>query len=222
MQKKTLKALVLTMAIAVVVVCGIMFGGCNSAESATLKGSYTYSTYGELVTTSTDWKIVYHHNIMLYSDGTYTYVYTEEWFGQLDSQHATGDMECKGRSVVIRTGTYTSAVSSEADYYLDLTLSKAERIVVNNSNKMFEYGPMTYGTSILYAGSIDTSDWDASETLRNNIISKCGDSASAYASLDAFLAAFGTGYTVTVTDPTLEPENAGLRYVMNTAPVAVK
>lgn len=217
--KKSLKAFTLTLALAVVCVCGVLFGGC-SAEKAELKACYTYSTYGELVSTSTNWKIVYHHNIMLYSDSTYVYTYTEEWFGQLDSQHEQGDMENKGRSVVIRTGTYTSQVSSEADYYLDLDLSASERVVIYNSGKMYEYGPMAANGSILYAGAIDTADWESSSALRTSIIDKIGDDAAAFQTVDAFLAEYGKAYTVTVTDPSLEPENTNLRYLMNAAPSA--
>lgn len=211
---KTLKTVAATLALGIAALGCAVFSGCSSAS--TMEKFYTYASYYNMVTTSTNWYVAYQYNIETYNDGSYVYTYTEEWFGQADSQNGEGDLECKGRSVIKAWGEYTSSVSSIADYYLDLDLSAATRVAISRSGKLYGYVAASRDS---WSGYVDTANWDASET--QTLIASLTDAGfEGIDTVEGFLSHYAPGWTVTVTDPSLEPENTNLTYVMNAAPKA--
>lgn len=138
------------------------------------------------------------YTLKINSDDTYELTFQQHRFG-------TTDPGIKGMRTIIYTGKCTSAASSDGwETHVDYKLEPAERIY-------FEQHEKGYGRSAI-AGHciIDTANWTADMT-------ELLDPENGTMDAKAFLAEYAEALTVTVEDPTLDPEDVslGCRIVTN-------
>lgn len=138
------------------------------------------------------------YTLKINGDNTYELTFQQHRFG-------TTDPGIKGMRTIIYTGKCTSAASSDGwETHVDYTLQPADRIY-------FEQHEKGYGRSAI-AGHciIDTANWTADMT-------ELLDPENGAMDAKAFLAEYAETITVTVEDPTLDPEDVslGCRIVTN-------
>ena len=191
-------AKILTVAIATALVSAFAAGltACSGdGEAKTITGSYSYHTYEHMVYgSSVDWDVVNTSLLQLYSDNTYVLTVSRDLFGT--------DYEGRGLTETITVGTYTSAASADGDAsHLDVTLNAATSVIYTTSGKIATNGSFT----------LNSEKWNAKMAENYKLIAEEGASTDTDdAAKQAFVAQFGGGYTVTIQEPSLDPENPSL------------
>ncbi len=190
--KKITKVLAMMMAL---VMMSAALTGCGKA--ATLSKAFTCGDsflidavgwYGSDVVT-----------LKVNSDNTYELTYQEHMFG-------TTDPGVKGLRTVVMTGKCTSAASSDGwATHVDYTLQPAERIY-------FEQHEKGYGRSAIAGHCVlDTANW-------TDAMKEIADPENNAMDGKAFLSKYAETLTITVEDPSLDPEDVSLGYRIVTKP----
>lgn len=190
--KKFVKALAL--ALSVLTLC-LTLTAC-SGGSAGLSKAFTGG--GSSYLDGIGWYNSDTYTLKINGDNTYELTFQQHRFG-------TTDPGIKGLRTIIYTGKCSSAASADGwETHVDYTLQPAERIY-------FEQHEKGYGRSA-FAGHmvLDTANWTDAMTSAVDPENNAMDGK-------AFLAEYAETLTVTVEDPTLDPEDVslGCRIVAN-------
>ena len=133
------------------------------------------------------------YTLKINSDNTYELTFQEHIFG-------TTDPGIKGMRTIIYTGKCSSSASSDGwETHVDYKLEPAERIY-------FEQHEKGYGRSAI-AGHIvlDTANW-------TDAMTQAWDAEGGTKGAKEFLSEFAETLTITVEDPTLDPEDVSLGF----------
>lgn len=184
--KKFVKALALALAVATL--C-LTLTACGSSGSAGLSKSFAGGTSRYL--DGIGWYASDVYTLKVNSDSTYELTFQEHIFG-------TTDPGIKGLRTIIYTGKCTSAASSDGwETHVDYTLQPAERIY-------FEQHEKGYGRSALAGHMVlDTANWTEAMTSAADPENNAMDGK-------AFLSEYAETLTITVEDPSLDPEDVSL------------
>lgn len=183
-------AKVLALSLSAVLLC-LSLASCGSSGSASLSKAFVGSDAAYL--DGIGWYSGVTYTLKINGDNTYELTYQNHIFG-------TTDPGVKGLRTVIYTGKCTSAASADGwETHVDYTLQPAERIY-------FEQHEKGYGRSNI-AGHLvlDTANWTADMTSN---FDPEGNAKGA----KEFLSEFAETITVTVEDPSLDPEDVSLGF----------
>lgn len=133
------------------------------------------------------------------SDNTYELTYQEHMFG-------TTDPGVKGLRTIVLTGKCSSKASADGwATHVDYTLEPATRIYFEQHEKGYGRSPIA-GHCV-----IDTANW-------TDAMKEIVDPENNAMDAKAFLSKYGETLTVTVEDPSLDPEDVSLGYRIVTMP----
>lgn len=185
--KKFVKTLILVLTVAALCLsltaCG---GGSASLSKAFTGGSAEFMD-------AIGWYRSDVYTLKINSDNTYELTFQEHIFG-------TTDPGIKGMRTVIYTGKCSSSPSSDGwETHVDYKLEPAERIY-------FEQHEKGYGRSNI-AGHLvlDTANW-------TDAMTQAWDAEGGTKGAKEFLSEFAETLTITVEDPTLDPEDVSLGF----------
>lgn len=185
--KKFVKALALTLS---VFTLALTLTACGSSGSAGLSKTFTCgdSNYMDGI----GWYASDVFTLRVNSDDTYELMFQEHIFG-------TTDPGVKGMRTIIYTGKCSSAASADGwETHKDYTLQPAERIYMEQHEKGYGRSPALAGHLV-----IDTANWTEDMTTA---FDPEGNAKGA----KEFLSEFAETFTITVEDPSLDPEDVSL------------
>lgn len=168
---------------------------CGGTKESGLDKFYAITSVGTI--DSLKWYNNDNYTLELDKDGTYQLTIHSDYFGG-------DDKESRGGTTSIFIGKYTSTQSEDGETsHLDVSLEAAERIIFEAHGKV----GMGYGGNIY----IDTANWTDAMTA-------IYDKDNAEKGAEDFLAANAKAITVTVEDPSLDPEDSTLVYRITEVP----
>lgn len=198
---KSMKKILSTLMAAVMLVaCMMSLSACGGSQSAaTMTNTYTINSpyYIDAI----GWYSNNVYMLELNSDNSYTLTMRTDMFG-------SEDLESKGQRTIKFYGTYTSADAADGEAaHKDVTLSAATRIYFEQHDKGWgRECPVVLGTCCL-----DTANWTDEMTA-------VYDAENGTAGAEEFLASLAQEITVTVEDPTVDPEDTTLAYRLVSVP----
>ena len=185
--KKFVKALALTLS---VLTLALTLTACGSSGSAGLSKAFTCgdSNYMDGI----GWYASDVFTLRVNSDDTSELMFQEHIFG-------TTDPGVKGMRTIIYTGKCSSTASADGwETHKDYTLQPAERIYMEQHEKGYGRSPALAGHLV-----IDTANWTEDMTTA---FDPEGNAKGA----KEFLSEFAETLTITVEDPSLDPEDVSL------------
>lgn len=176
----------------------LSMAACGGGEAAGI--SKTYNLSRSTLLEGIGWYHNENYTLVLNDDNTYELHFITERFG-------AEDYDMRGLRTIIYVGTYTSAPSADEEpSHLDVTLSPATQISWDQQGKAFTRVQTLKGNFY-----INTNAWtDAMTTVY--------DAENGAKGAEEFLAEFGAGWTFTVEDPSLIPDDTTLTYRIVTTP----
>lgn len=185
--KKFVKTFILVLTVAALCLSLTACGGGSAGLSKAFVGGSSFYIDG------IGWYSSTVYTLKVNSDNTYELTYQEHIFG-------TTDPGVKGLRTIVYTGKCSSTASSDGwETHVDYKLEPAERIY-------FEQHEKGYGRSAI-AGHIvlDTANW-------TDAMTQAWDAEGGTKGAKEFLSEFAETLTITVEDPTLDPEDVSLGF----------
>lgn len=168
---------------------------CGQTKESGLDKMYATTTVG--IMDSLNWYNNDNYTLELNKDGVYQLIFHSDYFG-------AEDKESRGGITSVFIGKYSSVPSKDEEIaHLDVKLEAAERIIHEVHGKM----GMAYGGNIY----IDTANWTDAMTA-------IYDKENGEKGAEEFLADFAKEITITVEDPSLDPEDTTLVYRLTEIP----
>lgn len=192
--KKIGKLVALTLAI---LMLSLTLVGCGGSASKTLN---SFNTIRVSRIDEMNWYTVETYGLVLNSDNTYELTVHHNRFGG-------EDFEMRGIRTIIYTGKYSIAPSADGEpSHKDVSLEPATEISWEQHGKGFSRVPVMPGTFY-----VNTSNWTKD-------MSVLYDPDNNTKGAKEFLAEFAKAQTLTVEDPSVDPEDTTLAYRLVTLP----
>ena len=143
------------------------------------------------------WYFITSYQLVITGADTYQLVYSVNAFG-------ADDQSARGSRHIIFSGKYTSAASSDGEKaHVDYSLEAPTSILLTQEGKMWT---RSWGNC-----AFDTDNWTDTMTATYDVEGNSKKAAD-------FLAEVGSAMTITVEDPSIDPEDSTLTYRILEAP----
>ena len=173
-------------------------GSSAAAVSSSAKPTKMFDTTSFYLTSGqASWYIITSYQLVITGADTYQLVYSVNAFG-------ADDQSARGSRHIIFSGKYASAASSDGEKsHVDYSLEAPTSILWTQEGKLWT---RSWGNC-----AFDTDNWTDTMTATYDVEGNSKKAAD-------FLAEVGSAMTITVEDPSIDPEDSTLTYRILEAP----